>query len=144
MLKATSVLRAGEWPSWTATQTVKLDFNRRFRRRIRFDIDEDSEVLLDLAEAIHIRHGDALVLEDGRFILVEAAPEPLMEIRTKDPEMLIRLAWHLGNRHLSVQFIPGALRILDDHVIGAMVSLLGGQVKRITAPFDPETGAYHG
>jgi urease accessory protein len=143
MLKATKVLRAGEWPSWTASQKIKLDFDHRFRRRLRFATAEGVEVLLDLPEAMHIRNGDALVLDDGSFIAIEAAAEALMEIRAKDAEMLARLAWHLGNRHLAVQFIPGALRILDDHVIGAMVTLLGGTVKRLSAPFDPEPGAYH-
>ena len=144
MIRATKILRAGEWPSWTASQKITLDFHHRFRRRLRFATAEGAEVLLDLPEAIHIRNGDALVLDDGSFIAVEAAPEALMEIKAKDADMLARLAWHLGNRHLSVQFLPGALRILEDHVIGAMVSLLGGSVKKITAPFDPEPGAYHG
>jgi len=143
MLKATKVLRAGEWPSWTAAQKIKLDFDKRFRRRLRFATADGVEVLLDLPEAMHIRNGDALVLDDGSFIAIEAAAEALMEIRAKDADMLARLAWHLGNRHLAVQFIPGALRILDDHVIGAMVTLLGGTVKRLSAPFDPEPGAYH-
>jgi urease accessory protein UreE len=43
-----------------------------------------------------------------------------------------------------VQFLPGALRILDDHVIGKMIILLGGSARSIMAPFDPEPGAYHG
>ena len=53
-------------------------------------------------------------------------PEPLLEISAPAPDLLIRLAWHLGNRHLSAQFLPGALRILDDHVIADMVRGLGG------------------
>ncbi len=144
MIRATKILRAGEWPSWTAAEKIKLDFNHRYRRRLRFATVDGLEVLLDLPEAIHIRNGDALVLDNGSFVAVEAAAENLMEIRAGSPDMLVRLAWHLGNRHLSVQFLPGCLRILDDHVIGSMVALLGGSVKKISAPFDPEPGAYHG
>lgn len=143
MIRATKVLRAGDWPSQTAAQTVTLDFDHRYRRRLRFTTAEGAEVLLDLPEAIHIRDGDALALEDGTFVAVQAAPENLLEIRATDADMLARLAWHLGNRHLSVQFLPGALRILDDHVIGAMISLLGGSAQKISASFDPEPGAYH-
>ena len=143
MIRATKVLRAGDWPSQAAAQTVMLDFDHRYRRRLRFATAEGAEVLLDLPEAIHIRNGDALELEDGTFVAVQAAPENLLEIRATDADMLARLAWHLGNRHLSVQFLPGALRILDDHVIGAMISLLGGSVQKISASFDPEPGAYH-
>ena len=41
------------------------------------------EFLLDLENAVALRGGDALVLEDGRLIEVVAAPEPLLEIRGK-------------------------------------------------------------
>ena len=57
---------------------------------------------------------------------------------------LLRLAWHLGNRHLPVQALDGTLRIRDDHVIAEMVERLGGRITRLDAPFDPETGAYAG
>jgi urease accessory protein len=144
LLTATSIARAGEWATSRETARVVLDFDRRYRRRLRLSTSEGVEVLLNLAEAVHIRDGDALVLEDGGFIAVSAAEETLLEIRAADADALTRLAWHLGNRHLSVQFLPGRLRILDDHVIAEMVKLLGGTAEKISAPFDPEPGAYHG
>ncbi len=82
-------------------------------------------------------------LEDGTCISVRAAPEELLEITVADAHALTRLAWHLGNRHLAVQILPDRLRILRDHVIAEMIQLLGGSVSEISAPFDPETGAYH-
>jgi len=82
------------------------------------------------------------VLEDGRLVEVVAAPEPLLEIRGTDPHHRVRLAWHLGNRHLPTQITAKALRIRRDHVIEAMVKGLGARVVEITAPFDPEGGAY--
>ncbi len=66
-----------------------------------------------------------LVLEDGRLIEVVAAPEPLIEIRGTDPGHLVRLAWHLGNRHLPTQIMAKGLRIRSDHVIEEMVRGLG-------------------
>ena len=36
----------------------------------------------------------------------------------------------------------GGLRIRYDHVISDMVDLLGADVARCHAPFDPEAGAY--
>jgi urease accessory protein len=84
------------------------------------------------------------VLEDGRLVEVVAAPEPLLEIRGRDPHHLIRLAWHLGNRHLPTQIMAKGLRIRRDHVIEAMVKGLGARVIEIEAPFDPEGGAYAG
>jgi urease accessory protein len=100
------------------------------------------EFLLDLENAVALRGGDALVLEDGRLIEVVAAPEPLAEIRCDDPRHLVRVAWHLGNRHLPTQITAKGLRIRRDHVIEAMVKGLGAL--EIEAAFDPEGGAYSG
>ena len=102
------------------------------------------EFLLDLENAVALRGGDALVLEDGRLIEVVAAAEPLVEIRGADPLHLVRVAWHLGNRHLPTQIMPKGLRIRRDHVIEAMVKGLGARIIEIEAPFDPEGGAYAG
>jgi urease accessory protein len=140
-MRATAIISAGLWQN--AAHSVTLDYDRRYRRRLRFVSDQGAEILLDLPEAIHIRGGDALALENGTYVEVRAADEALLEITAATPDALIRLAWHLGNRHLSVQFLPGKLRILDDHVIADMVRKLGGTAVPVTAPFDPEGGAYH-
>jgi urease accessory protein len=100
--------------------------------------------LLDLENAAVLRGGDALVLEDGRLVEVVAAPEPLAELRGADPQHLVRIAWHLGNRHLPTQIMPKGLRIRRDHVIEAMAKGLGARIIEIEAPFDPEGGAYAG
>ena len=100
------------------------------------------EFLLDLPDAVMLRSGDALQLEDGRLVEVVAAPEPLAEVRAGDPATLARLAWHIGNRHLPVQIMAKSLRIRRDHVIADMLRGLGAKVIEIDAPFDPEGGAY--
>jgi urease accessory protein len=73
---------------------------------------------------------------------VRARPEPLLEIHAHDDAGLVRIAWHLGNRHLPVQLLGDRIRIRADHVIRDMVEGLGGHVDAIEAPFDPEAGAY--
>jgi urease accessory protein len=123
---------------------VVLDFHDRHRRRMAMIGTRGVEFLLDLHEAVALRGGDALALEDGRLIEVVAAPEPLAEFRGADPQHLVRIAWHLGNRHLPTQIMPKGLRIRRDHVIEDMVRGLGGRVIEIEAPFDPEGGAYAG
>src|SRR5205814_2011478 len=89
-----------------------------------------------------LRGGDALGVDSGRLSQLVATPEPLAEISCKDPQRLVRVAWHLGNRHLPTQIKANALRIRRDHVIEAMVRGLGARVIEIEAPFDPEGGAY--
>jgi urease accessory protein len=141
MIRATRVLGQHRWKEAPA-DTVVLDFDDRHRRRMAMTGTRGLEFLLDLENAVALRGGDALVLEDGRLVEVVAAPEPLVEIRGADPHHLIRVAWHLGNRHLPTQVMPKGLRIRRDHVIEEMVKGLGARVIEIEAPFDPEGGAY--
>src|SRR5712692_9395047 len=141
MIRATRVLGQHRWTEAPA-DTVVLDFDNRHRRRMAMVGTRGFEFLLDLENAVALRGGDALVLDDGRLIEVVAAPEPLVEIRGSDPHHLIRVAWHLGNRHLPTQIVGKGLRIRRDHVIEAMVKGLGAI--EIEAPFDPEGGAYAG
>jgi urease accessory protein len=141
MLRATRVQGQHQWKE-AAADTVVLGFDDRHRRRMAMTGTRGLEFLLDLENAVALRGGDALVLEDGRLIEVVAAPEPLAEIRVTDPQHLVRVAWHLGNRHLPTQMMPKGLRIRRDHVIEAMVKGLGARIIEIEAPFDPEGGAY--
>jgi urease accessory protein len=143
MIRATQVHPPGSWTG-AAADTVVLGFDDRHRRRMAMTGTRGLEFLLDLKEAVALRGGDALVLEDGRLVEVVAAPEPLMEIRGTDPQHLVRVAWHLGNRHLPTQIVGKGLRIRRDHVIEEMVRGLGARVVAIEAPFDPEGGAYSG
>ena len=141
MIRATQVQGQHHWHQAPA-DTVVLDFDDRHRRRMAMTGTRGLEFLLDLENAVALRGGDALVLEDGRLIEVVAAAEPLIEIRGADPLHLVRIAWHLGNRHLPTQIMPKGLRIRRDHVIEAMVTGLGARIIEIEAPFDPEGGAY--
>jgi urease accessory protein len=143
MIRATQVRAQHSWAEPPA-DTVVLDFADRHRRRTAMTGTRGLEFLLDLENAVVLRGGDALVLDDDRLVEVVAAPEPLIEIRGVDPQHLVRLAWHLGNRHLPTQVMPKGLRIRRDHVIEAMVRGLGARVIEIEAPFDPEGGAYAG
>jgi urease accessory protein len=143
MIRATHISPQHRWTQPPA-DTIVLDFDDRHRRRMAMTGTRGLEFLLDLENAVALRGGDALVLDDGRLIEVVAAPEPLVEIRGTDPHHLVRVAWHLGNRHLPTQIVGKGLRIRRDHVIEAMVKGLGARVIEIEAPFDPEGGAYAG
>src|SRR5271166_2084193 len=99
MIRATQVKPQHRWTE-TPADTVVLDFDDRHRRRLAMTGTRGLAFLLDLESAVALRGGDALVLEDGRLIEVVAAAEPLVEIKGTDPHHMIRVAWHLGNRHL--------------------------------------------
>ncbi len=142
-MRSSKVLPAGAFTA-APCDTVLVDFDRRHRRRIVLRTEAGRDLLIDLPQAVRLRDGDGLVLDDGGVILVQARPEPLLDIHAHDAAALVRIAWHLGNRHLPVQLLGAHLRIRRDHVIADMVRTLGGHVAEIEAPFDPEAGAYAG
>jgi urease accessory protein len=139
---ARQVLRAGTWQEGTAAGTVRLDHHGRQRRRRRLVTEDGQAFLLDLAETMQLADGDALVLEHGTLIRVAAETESLLEIHTHDETTLLRIIWHLGNRHLPVEIVGARLRTIADHVIAQLVERLGGHVARVDAVFMPEAGAY--
>ena len=139
MIRVLSVLPPSTWSE--SIDTVLIDFDRRHRLRIVLTTEAGRDVLLDFPQAVRLRDGDGLVTEEG-IVRVRARPEPLLEIHAHDESELIRIAWHLGNRHLPVQLLGDRIRIRADHVIQAMVEGLGGHAEEIDAPFDPEAGAY--
>lgn len=142
MTTITDILPAGAWAG-DAADSVTLDYDGRHRRRIVLTGASGSEYLLDLAEATHLRHGDGLQLPGGGVIQVVAKAEPLLEVTAHTPADLLRLAWHIGNRHLAAQVFPDRILIRRDHVIAHMLEHQGAHVREIEAPFDPESGAYH-
>ena len=141
MIRACAIRAAGTW-SGAPADTVVLEYDERHRRRFAMTGVRGLAFLLDLPEAAMLRSGDGLALEDGRIVEVVAAPEQLAEIRSADAGALVRIAWHLGNRHLPTEMTKRALRIRRDHVIEEMIRSLGADVREIEAPFNPEGGAY--
>ncbi len=142
-MRSETILHAGDWDAALEIDRVLIDFDRRHRRRIQLETVAGASVLLDLPQAIRLRDGDGLVVEGG-IVRVVAQAETLAEIHAHDDATLVRIAWHLGNRHLPVQLLGDRIRIRADHVIEEMVELIGGHVETIEAPFDPEAGAYAG
>ncbi len=144
MMRSAQLLPSGTWDPARGRDQVWIDFDRRHRRRIMLRTAAGHDLLLDLPQAVRLRHGDGLLLDDGSVVLVQAQPEPLLDIHAHDAAALVRIAWHLGNRHLPIQLLGAHLRIRRDHVIADMVRTLGGHVAEVEAPFDPEGGAYAG
>jgi urease accessory protein len=143
MRRATKVQAARSFDASGAIDRVVLDAHERHRRRIALTGERGTKFLLDLDQAVALRDGDGLVLEDGALVCVVGRPEPLVEIEAKSPHDCVRLAWHLGNRHTPVQIVGGKLRIRRDHVLESMIAGMGGNLTPLEAPFEPEAGAYH-
>ena len=143
MRRAVEKLAAGHWPEADATATVTLDFDDRYRRRIRLTDDGGDAFLLDLADATRLDDGDGLRVEGGGIIAVRAADEPVADACGDTPAQTARIAWHLGNRHTPIQVLPdGRVRIRHDHVLVDMLRGIGATVTERDGPFMPEPGAY--
>lgn len=142
MLRATTVIRRADLGQRITIDTITLDRESRWRRRIAMTTDRGHAFLLDLPEATYLAHGDALELSNGALVKVEAAPEDLLEIHAHDTLSLMRIAWHIGNRHTPAEITGHAIYIKPDHVLAEMVAGLGAHVHAVRRPFEPEGGAY--
>lgn len=124
-----------------AEDTIHLTYDARLLRRKRLTSDGGEPFLVDLPQTTSVNAGDAFTLENGAKIAVAAADEPLMRV-TGD---IVRLAWHVGNRHAPCAIEDDALVLQREKVMRAMLEQLGGVVTDIDGPFTPEGGAYgHG
>ena len=119
-----------------------LPFDLRSRSRFRARLVSGEEVGIILERGQILRGGDLLLADDGRVIEVAAASETVSTVRSIEPLRLARAAYHLGNRHVTLQIGDGWLRYRHDHVLDDMVLGLGLQVDVEQAQFEPEGGAY--
>ena len=140
--RAIEVVPAGAWTGQPCADHIALRYDERHRRRMRYIAAGGTVFLLDLPRAAVLGAGDGLRLEDGRMIRIEAAPEALLEVTALDAPLLIRLAWHIGNRHLPAQLEAMRILIREDAVIAEMLHGLGASVTPVYAAFTPEGGAY--
>jgi urease accessory protein len=132
-------------PSLLARAAVlSLPYAERCRSRLRTALADGREVALFLPRGSVLHGGDALVVETGELIRIEARPQALAEARSDQPHTLLRAAYHLGNRHIPVELGTGYLRIEADGVLEDLLASLGLHVLRGAWPFEPEAGAYAG
>ena len=67
MLRATKIVPAGIWHG-TPADVVRLDYDRRTRRRIALTGTAGLAFLLDLGKAPVLRSGDGIRLDDGAIL----------------------------------------------------------------------------
>ena len=119
--------------------TITLNYHERFIRRKKLVSDNNFEFLVNLPETISVNKDEGFLLENDQIILIKYAKETLIEIKSDD---LIKIAWHIGNRHIPCQIENDRLLIQEDKVIEKLILRLGGSIKTILEEFCPEGGAY--
>ena len=136
--RVSTIRPAGSFSAGDAIDRVVLDADDRQRRRAVLKGEGGTEFLLDFANPVTLRDGDGLVLDDGSVVEVAGQREALVEISTKRAFDIVRIAWHIGNRHTDMQVIGERLRIRRDHVLEDMLKGLGASLSPLEASFDPE------
>ncbi|EFM5692549.1 urease accessory protein UreE, partial [Escherichia coli] len=117
--------RRVETPAQT-TASVTLPVDMRVKSRIKVTLNDGRQAGLLLPRGLLLRDGDILSNENGdEFIKVIAADEAVSVVRCADPFMLAKACWHLGNRHVPLQIMPGELRYHHDHVLDDMLRQFG-------------------
>lgn len=140
MPTARGIVAAKTWSG--QAERVILTYEERFLRRKVLITEDGLRFLVDLEKTTSLNKGDAFVLQDGRFVEIQPAAEPLLAITGQD---MVRIAWHIGNRHTPCQIERDRLLIQRDHVIADMLTYVGAQSVEVVEPFTPEGGAYgHG
>ena len=142
MLRATTVVRKPAVKADRVADTVTLDHEGRHRRRVALQGDRGTDFLLDLDKATVLNDGDAVKLDDGRLIQIKAAPQRLLEVRAENPLRLLKVAYHVGNRHTPAEVTADAIYIEDHHVVAEMVRGQGCTATPVMRAFQPERGAY--
>lgn len=122
---------------------LPLDFAARQRSRQRLALGDDV-LAIALPTGTTLKAGDVLRVDGHPGFLVVAAPQALMRVSSTDPLLLTRAAYHLGNRHCTIQIGAYALLLERDEVLRDMLIRLGASVDDVVAPFEPESGAYGG
>ncbi len=119
--------------------TITLTYDQRFIRRKKLVSDNNFGFLVNLSETVSLKKNDGFLLDNGSIILIKSAEEELLEIISNN---LMKITWHIGNRHIPCQIENERLLIQIDKVIENLVIKLGGSVKNVKEEFNPEGGAY--
>jgi len=128
----------------TIDDVLLLPYEKRQKSRLRAQLKSGTEVGLTLPRGTVLRGGDCLLSDDGKVIAVQAEPEQTSKVISDDGLLLMRAAYHLGNRHVPLSVTKDGLRYLQDHVLDEMLIQLGLRVEHELAEFEPESGAYAG
>ena len=125
---------------------ITLDWDTRQKSRFEATDSKGQTVGVFLPRGQVVRGHDLLVGEDGSFVRVQAAEQPVLKI-THCPHHgtlfdLTRAAYHLGNRHVPIELQADHLKIEPDHVLKEMLESMHLIVHAVEESFEPENGAY--
>ena len=128
----------------TLYDSLTLSFDQRVKSRQKVVLDKGESAALFLPRGTILKQGDKIKASSGEVVQILAADESVSTVYLKDPVLMARACYHLGNRHVALQISSEFIRYQHDHVLDDMLRGLTLSVDVEQAPFEPEAGAYHG
>ena len=125
---------------------LKLTLNSAQRRIFRGKrlSDCNKELHLQLPRKGKLNDGDILSTNQSKiFVQIIAQKENLIEIKTKSNLELIKVAYHLGNRHVEVEIHENILFVKSDYIIEKLLKNFEVKYIKVHKKFFPEIGAFH-
>ena len=106
--------------------------------------DCNKQLHLQLPREGKLNDGDILLTNQKKiFVRVIAQKENLIEIRAKSSFELIKIAYHLGNRHVEVEIYEDILFTKSDYLIEELLKNFEVNFIKVEKKFFPEIGAFH-
>ena len=122
--------------------TLSSDQRRIFRGKRKSDCNK--ELHLQLPREGNLNDGDILITNhENLFIQVIAKKENLIEITAKSDLELIKVAYHLGNRHMEIEINENILLTKYDYIIEELLKNFEVIFIKVEKKFFPEIGAFH-
>ena len=84
-----------------------------------------------------LRPGAILHVGPGWYVVIEAAPEPVLAVTPRSREEALRLAFEVGNRHFTLAIDGDRLLIPDDTAMAVLLTRLEIPFTRERAVFVP-------
>src|SRR5437879_9168531 len=114
---------------------------RRWGRR-RVTTRAGRTLALALPTGSVLTPGDILHVGPGWYVVIEAAPEPVLAVTPRSREEAIRIAFEVGNRHFTLAVDGERLLVPDDPAMDQLLGRLGVAFERVQRVFVP-VGAGH-
>ncbi len=109
---------------------------RRWGRR-RVTTQAGRTLALALPTGSVLTPGEILHVGPGWYVVIEAAPEPVLAVTPRSREEAIRIAFEVGNRHFTLAIDGERLLVPDDPAMDQLLGRLGVAFERAQSVFMP-------
>lgn len=122
---------------------ITLSSNIRLKNRIKIILNNGKKAYILLRKRNFIFHGDILSDDQEKEIIkIIAAKEKISSIYSDNILSLLKVCYHLGNRHVSLQIKKNKISYITDYILDDLIKKMGLKISHELSIFEPERGAY--